>query len=643
MIKITELNLQQGQGQRIISMLIECFRNSVTARSGQIEDDYKRWNNNYEAVPKQKVRSQPFAGASNFMPHLIQMHTDILSARVTGIIAATRPMWMPTTFRDDVPPEAMIALSKWMQYASMNRLNMFGLTDMLVHSAFKSGTQVVKDYWKDDILYKVTGAANGQVQEQDIQESDLKLTVCAFEDFFPYPLSALSLQDVSIKFHRIRLTKDQIEQRKSTQIWKSKACDLLLNQKGEAASSAQMQSMQNSGIMLTPDVARPFSVIEAHFTYELSPGKRYPLVCVFNPMLQSEDSILRIYYQPGSNPFSDPFTDFRLFPSDKNFYVTCIPKILEDSQEEQAQIHNARRDANRIANIPAWKKKRYAQVANPSTEWYPGKVFELDDMADLVPLEFQGNYNSMVDEEQFLLQLAERYTGVTPAQQGQGAGVNGKRGSYASMGTLAMLAESNRRLDTYIKRVRLPYHRLGQRIYTSYRDFGDLDEFRKWGGNADLVAQLFAADSQLIGGHTFFDLSASDSGANRETERSGLMLMANTMSAYYHELVGMLQMASQAPPNSPASQLILQIADGAHDLANRLLASFDIDSRDKLLPDLRKLLGSGAPGQGTAPVPPGGQGTALPEPQGPVSPEQLHQLSGQLAQFASSPAAGRAQ
>jgi len=333
-----------------------------------------------------------------------------------------------------------------------------------------------------------------------------------------------------------------------------------------------------------------------------------------------------------------------LFPSDKNFYVTCVPAILEDSQEEQAQIHNSRRDANRIANIPAWKKKRYADVASPSSEWYPGKVFEVDNMDDLVPLEFQGNYNSLVQEESFLLQLCERYTGVSPAAQGAGAGVNGKGGNYASQGTLALLAEGNRRLDTYIKRMRLPFHHLGQRIFTSYKDFGDLNEFSKWGGNAELVQQLFAADSQLASSHTFFDISASDSGANRETDRSGLLLMANTMSAYYHEIVQLVQMVAGAPEGSPVRELGLQIADGARDLANRILFVFDIDSRSKLLPDVRALLaGAGQGPGGPAAAAPGTTAAALPQSQGPVSPDQLRQLQGQLASLTGGGAAQRPQ
>lgn len=646
MITIKEVQgLLPAQKLEIMRMLYQAFRATVNARSAQVDGNYERWQKNYDAIPKQRVRSQPFNGASNFIPQLIRMHTDILSARVVGIIQATRPLWKPNTFRQDVPADAMLALAQWLQWKSLGALKLPERLDQLVHSCFKSGTQVLKDRFADDVKYVVTGSADGQITESAVKESEMRLDVLAFEDFFPYPLTALTLEEVEIKFHRLRMTKDAVQQRKASKLWDEKACDLLLQgPSAVGASTQQQQAQQTQGIQLTSDVGRPFTAIEAHFDYELKPGKRFPLVAAFNPNSESIEGLLRLYHQPGSNPHDSCFTDFRLFPTDKSFYCACVPSILEDSQEEQAQIHNGRRDSSRIANVPAWKKKRYADVASPSAEWYPGKVFEVDNMDDLVPLVFGANYNSMVEEENFLLQLAERYTGVTPASQGQGAGVNGKRGSYASQGTMAMLAEANRRLDTYIKRVRLPMHHLGSRIYTSYRDFGDMDDFAKWGGNAQLVEALFKSESLLAGNGTFFDISATDAGANREADRSGLLLMANTMSAYYHEIVQVIQMVAGAPDGSPVKELMLQIADGARDLANRLLFYFDIDSRNKLLPDLRAVLGGGPQAQGgPQQAPAGTTASSLPESQGPVSPDDIQRLSGQLSQLAGGAPQGRPQ
>ena len=595
------INVVQVQGlspdklAEIAAHLVTSFGNAVTARQTQIDAKYQRWLDNYNAKPAQEVRSTPFANASNFMPQLIRMHTDILTARMIGILYGTRPFWRPTSFLSNVDADSLNALGAWMQYVTFNKMNMYPTVDTLVNESFKIGTVVLKTWWDERTKFCVTGSDDqGKPIETKVDEKDCRIDTVPFEDFYPYPITAKRLEFCTMKFHRLRMTKDEVEYRKAVNLWNKDACDLLLTSRNNVGgSSAQQNEAIRTGINLTPDVGRPYDAIECHFDYQLTPGKSYPLVAVFNPKFTSADSILRLYYKPGSNPFADPFTDFRAMPKSNSFYGDCIPQILEDSQEEQAQIHNARRDSNKIANVPGWKKKRYSDVSNPSTEWFPGKVFEVDNMDDIAVLEFGGNYNSMVEEENFLLSLAERYTGVSPAMQGGGAGVNGKRGSYASQGTMALISEGNRRIDVYLRRMRMPFNDIGNKTYTSYRDFGDPNDWSKYGANGQKLVQLFSTDGQLTGGNTFFELSASDAGANRETDRSALLLMGNTMSAYYHELASTAQTVAQAPDGSPFKELMLQILDGARDLANRILFAFDIGDREKLLPDMRKLLNPG--------------------------------------------------
>jgi hypothetical protein len=634
-VEVQGAHLQQKK--KIVDYLVKAFENAVTARSSQIDSKYKIWLDNYNAVPGQKIRSTPFPNASNFMPQLIRMHVDILTARTLGILYGTRPFWRPTTFLSNVPAEQMNSLAAWMQYISFNRMQMFPTVDATILDTFKTGTVVDKQWWDIETRYTATGGENGKLTTSSVEESSAKMDTVPFEDFFPFPITAKRVEFCEICFHRIRLTKAEVEYRQARGTWDKAGTDLLLNGKGSVGgSNTNAQQLNETGINLTPDTGRPFTAVEAHFIYQLEPGKKFSTIMVFNPMFNDEKSVLRWYYKPGANPFAPAFIDFRFIPRSDSFYGDCIPQILEDSQEEQAQIHNARRDGNTIANVPAWKKKRYADVANPSTEWYPGKVFEVDNMDDLQPLAFPGNYNAMVEEEQFLLTLSERYTGVSQALQGMGAGVNGKKGSYASQGTLAMIAEGNRRIDIYLKRLRMPFNSIGNNIYTSYRDFGDPNEWQAYGEHAKNLELCFSKDSVLGGGKTFFELSASDAGANRETDRSGLLLMANTMSSYYHELVQAAQTISSAPPGSPFQQIMLQVMDGARDLANRLLFVFDIGDRDKLLPDLRKVLGGPGADQGQPGAQPGSAAqSGLPEPQGPVSVGNVQDLSSQLGALTS--------
>jgi hypothetical protein len=326
------------------------------------------------------------------------------------------------------------------------------------------------------------------------------------------------------------------------------------------------------------------------------------------------------------------FTDFRFMPRENLYWGYSIPEILEQSQEEQAQIHNGRRDANLICNVPGWKKKRLADVGNPGTEWYPGKVFELDQMDDLDVLAYPTNYNSLIEEENALLQLAERYTGISPAMQGFGSGQTGRRGTYSSMGTMALLSEGNKRLDIFTRRVRRPFHCIGSQIFTNYRDFkSDAPEWEQYGQTGELLKQLFNLTEPDGFRGFFFDIGASEASANKEVDRQNLLLMANTMAAYYKEIMGLIPMVVQAPPGSPFQELGLQILDGARDLANRILFSFDVFDRTKMLPDVRAVLGGGRPGQPQQTGPPNQMG--MPPAESAVSGANLQNMAQSIGQI----------
>jgi hypothetical protein len=603
------------------------FWASVTSRNNQVQGMYQRWLDNYAGKPLQTVRTTPFYKASNFVPQLIRMHTDILSARILGLIFGTKPLWRPRTFIGQTPAEVLNAIGEWMDNICLNGgIDFYEPIDTSIFLTCKTGTQVIKSVWCDDTTF--VGGDKGPIP---IHEEGLTFDVVPFDDFFPYPVTARTGAQTIANFHRLRFAKEEVEFRKSTKSWNERATELLLKVGSKPnEGNPRDATAQSAGISLTVDVIRPYNVVEGWVRYELQPGKMFSLVVTFNPYSRSADGILRCLYDYTPRG-QGVFTDFRIMPRENLYWGYSIPEILEQSQEEQAQIHNARRDGNMIANVPAWKKKRLAQVGNPGTEWYPGKVFEVDNMEDLDVLAFNTNYNSAIEEESALIQLAERYTGISQAMQGFGTGTVGKKGIYSSQGTLALISEGNKRLDIFLKRMRRPFHRIGSQIFTSYRDFkSNAPEWQLYGQNGVFLKQAFDIKEPDGFKGYFFDLGASDSSANKEVDRQNLLLMANTMAAYYQQILGLIPNVVQAPEGSPFKQLGLQILDGARDLANRILFSFDIFDRSKLLPDVRAILS----GEQPPPRPPAADEVGLPQAESGVSGEQLQDLSSSIGKIA---------
>lgn len=543
------------------------------------------------------------------------------------MIFGTKPFWRPKTFVGQLPNPVLTAVGEWMDDLCLNGIEFYEPVDTTVFLTVKCGVQILKSVWEESQTY----LSDGKGSVTPLREESLKFDVIPFDDFFPYPITARTLDQTIANFHRLRFAKEEVEYRKSRKTWNERACELLLRTGGKPSEgNPQQQSANHAGIALTTDVTRPFNVVEGWVKYELEPGKMYSLVVTFNPYSRTSDGVLRAIYDYTPRG-KGVFTDFRLMPRENLFYGYSIPEILEQSQEEKAQIHNARRDGNTIANVPGWKKKRLAEVGSPSQEWYPGKTFEVDNMDDLEPLTINASYNGMIEEENYLDSEAERYTGISPAAQGYGAGTVGKKGTYSSQGTLALLAEGNKRLDIYLRRIRRPFHNVGSQIFTSYRDFAsDAKVWQAYGKNGDLIKQAFALREPDGFKGLFFGLGASDSSANKEVDRQNLLLMANTMAAYYKQIMSLIPSVVQAPDGSPFKELGLQILDGAGDLANRLLFAFDIHDREHVLPNVREILGGGKPPERS----PAADEVGLPQAEGDVSTSELQTLSSSITQVA---------
>jgi len=590
---IQDIDLPEDKLAELASELIEKFKLAQTARATQIDEKAVRWEKNYDGIPAQATRTVPFNRASNFMPQLSRMHCDILGARLLGFLFATKPFWViKTLLKDQLQHEILEALGEGLNFIWDVEQNGFEISDSIINQSLQTGTLIVKGIWSDETRSYLRGDA---FEEQRI--SELEYEPVPFEDFWPFPITAKSTKRCEILFHRIRLTQRSIDDRKRDGRWRSEAADLLM--RDSSISPTEDARAQSSGINLTKDVDYPFSVIECWLEYDIG-GRRRPIVAVLNPQVMGEKAILRAYYN--FMPYGEkPFVDFVPMRRKGSFFGYSGPEILEQDQEEAAQIHNFRRDCNVIANTPTWKKKRYADVPNPATDWYPGAIIELDEMDDLEMLSSQVNYNSMIDEEQFVLSMAERKLGISPSMQGFGQGqAAGKRGIYATGATLALLSEGNRRFDIYLMRLRYPFHRIGRLTVQSYNQFAP-SYFDKFGAKGAAIKQAFGLVDRE--GKLLFDPSAATASTNREVDRQNLLQMAGVLAQYYTQIIQLTQMVVTTPPDNPAHRVLIEILAAAHDLANRVLFAFDQGDRKRLVPDVSRLLESQPGG-----APPAGEG-----------------------------------
>jgi hypothetical protein len=612
---ITEISLpsdfSEARKSELIGYLCDKYKEATDARSSQVDSDYQRWINNYEAVPKQQRRNFPFTNASNLVIPLGQIHCDILEARILGFIYAVHPFYSVKSWPPTGKYQWSSALSQWLDF-KMNYVWMWApQIRSILGRSLRGGTCTTKLTLATKSYIQVTpGEGSAKLQEQEISRDCMYLDPIPFEDFAPYPFRANTLRDVQIKFQTLRLTKEEVERRKVRGIWDAIASEKLLTGYSETSEKTQTQQQTEQSAGVEPKKAQvPFVAVEAHLDYDLGGGKLHQLVITFDP---KSKLLLKGIFNTIPRGL-DNFIDFRLFPRDDCYFGYSLMQRLEMFQEEVSSIHNDRRNSNIVSSIPGFKKKRYADTPSPSSEWYVGKVWELENMDDLELLQFNKNYSDLISEENQSMQLAERISGISPHMQGFGAGVmQGKRGIYNASGTLALMQEGNRRVDIYLKDLRTGFSQVGKLTYLLLRENGINPS--ETNGYPDLQQALAQAE-KVSDENMFFELAASTASTNREADRTAYLMMSQLLERYYSSIIAaatqVVQLqAMKAPP--ALIQLFLAILGGAHDVANHLLDAFDYQDKSKALPDARQLLLAGLAGGQNAGSQPNAEGNPGP-------------------------------
>lgn len=596
-------------------------------RTTQVDDQYRKWSQAYEGVPLEKERSVPFYKASNFVVKLIRIYVDTFVARTLNVIHATQPLFVVDGLPDQTWKDPFeLYINRKTQYD----WDYYQHTRDLCFRGAKNGTVVFKQPWTEKKTIDVKDDGTEQPYTY-FRGPDTR--PIPFEDFYVYPITVECLSDAKIKFHRVRYVKEDAERRVDNP-WKLPDGKSISSYLQTAPDSAKIQQ-EKSAAGLSDNYTQELHVIECYLEWSFDGNKYYDIIV---EMEEKSCDIFDYYYNPSPRNISI-FNDYRPYPREGIYYGESLAQILGQSQEEASRIHNERRDNSTIASAVCWKRKSGSLVPNPSTNWYPGKVFDLQDIDDLEVLTVGRNYENMIEQEDYCFNLANQLSGIGDVMKAPEAGSMGKRGIYNTQGTLAVVAEGNQRQDTNIRDVRAA---LGRVIFTDLKLQAKYDP-------ADPLIDLLPKDAQSAvrdclkflstdkARYVHFQVKASNAGVNKEVQKANLMAISQVLGQYGQTVMGLSQQLMNQQTAPGLRMLLNDILNMHRGMASRLLKAFDEWDEISELPDAAKAIERAIPGgsRGSQDVSngAGSQGMDL----GPAPPAQSPVSRGLLASLANLP------
>lgn len=544
------------------------------------------WRRLYEARPLERNRQFPFENASNLVVPIIGIHCDTLHARIMASLWKTKPLFYSKlygTYDKDMDPTRQA----WEDYlvfeaTEPDELNLYETESEWVSEIVRYGTSTLKvpNTQRYDDYYQPagdsTGGGAGNFIRKTIYDGPCPQKL-AYQDFL-IPENIPRWQEADVKIHIARLKRYQILERKMFGIYDPTAvADILSKPDRTSVDYVTQQRQEDAEARTSHQGYAEWDVHECWFKWKAAGSNFTPKIIVWYHF--RTNTILRAVYDFYPD---QPFVMGRLLYRDDSVRGYGLCETLGQFQEELSVIHNQRRDNQTVANTKVWRVDPLSKL-HEGYKVYPGAMLPAEE-GEIEPLS-QGEVSQLsIEEERLSIDLAERRSGVSPPQQGYGAGTQGKRGVYSAAGTLSLLQEGNRRTDSTIADVKYAHARLGQILSRQYAFLGlDSRKLNLFGTQAELVREAAAL---VKSGKLGLTVNASSASVNKEIEKQNDLMLTQIINKHY-ESIGHLVTAIQSVQTSPALKDYFQhVIDASNKLMRGILRNFDRDDSDILIPEV---------------------------------------------------------
>lgn len=597
----------------------EYFDRAEAARTTQLQKKFDTWNKIYYGERSEKTRNIPWYNSSNYVVKLVRIFADTFLARTLNILFATRPLYTVEGY----PSAQRGALEEYLNLKAIRQWGHYQLARDFIGAGNKNGTATIKTVHVEKTTWEASEDATGASAKEVTLYSGPQSSVIPFDDWNCYPITAEKIDDVLINFHKLRYVEEVVHRKVLAGVWTVNE-EELKRALAEPSDAKRRDDQKEAGINYSG--YKELQVIECHLDYAITNDstKFLPIVALYVPKLKR---VIDCYFRPFP-PFAKVFELYRPFPKENLIFGESICELLDQTQEEASSIHNDRRNNSTLANSVMFKRRRGSTVPNPSTGWWPGKVWDLESMDDLEVINNVGRaYGDMISEEQFSISLAEQLVGVSDVMRGASRGQS-QKGQYNTGGVLGVMAESNQRQDTNIRDVRMVLASIGRSSWILQRTFGSDDPVLET-LSPETQAAVEAAFQDTSPGRDAianFEVQASDAGANKEIARQNLMQMAQVMGQYGQSVVQMAAQLANPGLNPVIRNTMMATIGMMRGIAKELLVAFDEGELEELLPDVEKTIAAAAGGGPAGPpagMEPAGSGVNA----GALSREQLQSVA----------------
>ena len=581
----------------------------------------------YEAVPRQKVRTFPWRGASNVVVPVIATATDALVPRLFNQMFPRNDLVWAARTRNEEMREVAISVADFLNWASFNEFDMLlpyydHLLEMVV-----IGESVLALNWrtKERVIALPSSTRRRVRTQRVILSRGIQLEHVPREQMLWQPNRSIDESEIVVRQGFFTWTELVAAGRSLG--WDEEALEAVRNapETDSPAAELRREKARRDGTDTTlgeRERVGEHDIRECHVELplldalgmrkvrdELPPDAPYLIVTLH----RKTGKVLKVRPDPynlGTKPFFDDYFRRRSGrPAGKG-----MAKSLEHIQAGITTMVNQAIDAVTRSNS-LWIKTRDPRLQN--FEFAPNQPVVVGDLGDIEVLNTQRSVSPEIAMVQLLQAYGERLAQVSDPQLGREVRMGGHPSPATS--TLALLAEQGQGRSMTMRLLRRTASRLVTAIATMYQLFdtdpdGRIVRVLGQRDGAKVREWLFPRDETIFG-NIELQLKSVDETLNPDVERQRAAMVMQMTQNYAANGLQLIALAEnqQAPPGT--REAALKVFESLTNAYRIFLEASDIDeierfvvnlqqqeqSREQLFTQLRGVLQEAAGGPETVP------------------------------------------
>jgi hypothetical protein len=572
----------------------------IDVRQKQLENRHKHkvpeWRRLASGKPRDENKSWPFENCSNLVHPIIGESSDELSARVIQLIWAIAPIIQYRYFTK--PKDSAEAhhnttkarlLEQFMDYVSYdaNELDLYRVENLWFHDSTDLGTAwtcVVPEKRVEmvHIGYRENNSRKGNEFKQDTLYEGPKVLNLRDEDVL-YDPEANTPEDSVFLARRVPcLNRRDLQERVFKGLYKKAEVEKILD-KPDRYGPNDVRKRENArkGVVATEDrILAEWDVFECYFYWYVG-RKKYRLIAWFHK--ETKTMLNQVFNFIPENQI--PLIRTRLSLGEHGMNGRGFADMGSYFQDEISTAKNMRNDATTWMMLGLNRLSPQNRNIDKNMKVFPGATlpFGTGEFEHFAVGNVDAGQLSMQNEAAMIQQARERF-GVGPPVGGQGAGTTNKKGQFGSMGTMAVLQESNSRNNHRTSDFRHSHVKLIGLLTDMYGAMGLGSKGSLFGLDDKLLEEAL---SDFLERKVRIPIRAATASANKEVTKQNEILLNGALDAYIKAMSSAIQaMANEGLPPYYRKWLKEQTIGKVH-LMQQIVRDFQLsDSPEEFVPNV---------------------------------------------------------